>query len=65
MPGQTGVATHACLFMLAGNTIRWKQVVAYNFSVILQFVKVIFLQIMVNHSALLNGILSHSSNTVW
>ena len=28
LPGHTGVATHACVFMLAGNTTRWKQVVA-------------------------------------
>lgn len=32
LPGHTGVATHACVFMLAGNTTRWKQVVAYHFS---------------------------------
>ncbi len=32
LPGHTGVATCACVFMLAGNTTRWKQVVAYHFS---------------------------------
>ena len=32
LPGHTGVATHACVFMLAGNTTRWMQVVAYHFS---------------------------------
>lgn len=32
LPGHTGVATHACVFMLAGNTTRWKQVVAYHYS---------------------------------
>lgn len=32
LPGHTGVATHACVFMLAGSTTRWKQVVAYHFS---------------------------------
>ncbi len=31
-PGHTGAATHACVFMLAGNTLRWKQVVVYHFS---------------------------------
>lgn len=28
--GHTGVATHAFVFMLAGNITRWKQVVAYH-----------------------------------
>ena len=28
LPGHTGEATHACVFMLAGSTTRWKQVVA-------------------------------------
>ncbi len=32
LPGHRGVATHACVFMLAGNTTRWKQVVAYHYS---------------------------------
>ncbi len=32
LPGHTGVATHACVFMLAGNTTRWRQVVAFHFS---------------------------------
>ncbi|XP_073671126.1 transposable element P transposase [Paramisgurnus dabryanus] len=32
LPGHTGVATHACVFMLAGSTTRWKQVVAYHYS---------------------------------
>ncbi|CAM4567879.1 unnamed protein product [Leuciscus chuanchicus] len=31
LPGHTGVATHDCVFMLAGNTTRWKQVVAYHY----------------------------------
>lgn len=30
LPGLTGVATHACVFKLAGDTTRWKQVVAYH-----------------------------------
>lgn len=30
-PGQTGAATHACVFMLAGTEIQWKQVVAYHY----------------------------------
>ena len=32
LPGHTGVATHACVFMLAGSTTQWKQVVAYHYS---------------------------------
>ncbi len=31
LPGHTEAATHACVFMLAGNTTRLKQVVAYHF----------------------------------
>ena len=32
LPGHNGRATHACVFMLAGVTTRWKQVVAYHYS---------------------------------
>ncbi|CAJ1069964.1 hypothetical protein AALO_G00089630%2C partial [Xyrichtys novacula] len=32
LPGHTGQATHACVFMLAGETTRWKQIVAYHYS---------------------------------
>ena len=32
LPGHTGPATHACVFMLAGTTTRWKQIVAYHYS---------------------------------
>lgn len=32
LPGHRGRATHACVFMLAGVTTRWKQVVAYHYS---------------------------------
>lgn len=32
LPGHSGVATHALVFMLGGITTRWKQVVAYYFT---------------------------------
>lgn len=32
LPGHTGVVTHASVFMLAGNTTRWRQVVAHHYS---------------------------------
>ncbi|XP_035281837.1 mitochondrial import inner membrane translocase subunit Tim10 isoform X1 [Anguilla anguilla] len=32
LPGHIGAATHACVFILVGNTTRWKQVVAYHYS---------------------------------
>ena len=32
LPEHTGPATHACVFMLAGTSTRWKQVVAYHYS---------------------------------
>ena len=32
LPGHKGQATHALVFMLAGATTRWKQVVAYHYS---------------------------------
>lgn len=32
IPGHTGQGTHGLVFMLAGVTMRWKQVVAYHFT---------------------------------
>ncbi|CAJ1064774.1 hypothetical protein AALO_G00089630%2C partial [Xyrichtys novacula] len=32
LPGHTGQAMYACVFMLAGVTTRWKQIVAYHYS---------------------------------
>lgn len=32
LPGDTGIENHALVFMLAGISARWKQVVAYYFT---------------------------------
>ena len=32
LPQHTGEATHACVFMLAGISTRWKQIVAYHYT---------------------------------